>query len=109
MMEPEEPEEPMEPMDPEPRVEKPKPRSPQSPRRRGRVRPAPPPPLEPVPIDAHPFVADAPRIHATYADDDEGAFTSLALRCIRARRCDVSSKRGSRKRKKSTGPEGFGR
>ena len=87
--------EPEEPMEPEPRVEKPKPRSPQSPKRtkalekRAPVSNCPPPPLEPVPIDAHPFVADAPRIHATYADDDEGAFTSLALRCIRARRRDV--------------------
>ena len=68
----------------------------------------PPPPLEPVPIDAHPFVADAPRIHATYAADDEGAFTSLALRCIRARRRDVSSKRGSRKGTSRRGPKGSG-
>ena len=104
----------MEPMEPEPRVEKPKPRSPQSPKRtkapekRAPVSNCPPPPLEPVPIDAHPFVADAPRIHATYAADDEGAFTSLALRCIRARRCDVSSKRGSRKGKSRRGPKGSG-
>jgi hypothetical protein len=106
--------EPTEPMEPEPRVEKPKPRSPQSPMRtkapekRAPVSNCPPPPLEPVPIDAHPFVADAPRIHATYTDDDEGAFTSLALRCIRARRRDVSSKRGSRKGKSRRGPKGSG-
>ena len=110
----EEPMEPMEPMEPEPRVEKPKPRSPQSPKRtkapekRAPVSNCPPPPLEPVPIDAHPFVADAPRIHATYTDDDEGAFTSLALRCIRARRRDVSSKRGSRKGTSRRGPKGSG-
>ena len=95
-------------------VEKPKPRSPQSPKRtkapekRAPVSNCPPPPLEPVPIDAHPFVADAPRIHATYAADDEGAFTSLALRCIRARRRDVSSKRGSRKGTSRRGPKGSG-
>ena len=106
--------EPKEPMEPEPRVEKPKPRSPQSPKRtkalekRAPVSNCPPPPLEPVPIDAHPFVADAPRIHATYTDDDEGAFTSLALRCIRARRRDVSSKRGSRKGTSRRGPKGSG-
>ena len=104
----------MQPMEPEPRVEKPKPRSPQSPKRtkapekRAPVSNCPPPPLEPVPIDAHPFVADAPRIHATYAADDEGAFTSLALRCIRARRRDVSSKRGSRKGTSRRGPKGSG-
>ena len=106
--------EPEEPMEPEARVEKPKPRSPQSPKRtkapekRAPVSNCPPPPLEPVPIDAHPFVADAPRIHATYAADDEGAFTSLALRCIRARRRDVSSKRGSRKGTSRRGPKGSG-
>ena len=95
--EPMDPEEPMEPMETEPRVVKPKPQSPQSPKRTPRTKAPSPPPLEPVhSIDVHPFVADAPQIHATYAADDEGAFTSLALRCIRARR-DEGLKQGSRK------------
>ena len=81
-------------VEPEPRVEKPNSRvqSPKSekkmPQRTPKKAETPrvdPPCLEPVSDEIHPFAADAPQIHGTYADDGDSAFTSLALRCLRSR------------------------
>ena len=77
-------------VEPKPRVEKAKPRvqSPKSekkmPQRTPKKAETPrmdPPRLEPVSDEIHPFAADAPQIHGTYADDGDKAFTSS--------RCDV--------------------